>query len=228
VRIGIHSGPVTAGVLRGERSRFQLFGNTMNVAARMEHTGEVNRIQVSESTAQLLIAAGKEHWLCCREGLVEAKGIGKIQTYWASVTTVDSSLNAVSKHIKHYFVHGEQDETQSTSFQGHDSGLSENTDYLLNDKTIRLIDWNVDILLQCLKRIQIRRMASGTKMQEVPVYLLDKSCDGRATIQEVAEIISLPEFDAAVVKNESEFMSATIDDDVREQLREYICNIATM
>ena len=34
MRVGLHSGPVTAGVLRGEKSRFQLFGNTVNTAAR--------------------------------------------------------------------------------------------------------------------------------------------------------------------------------------------------
>jgi class 3 adenylate cyclase len=66
MRMGIHSGPVTAGVLRGERSRFQLFGDTMNTAARMEHTGERDKIQLSQDTADLLIAAGKSNWLVKR------------------------------------------------------------------------------------------------------------------------------------------------------------------
>ena len=59
LRIGLHSGPVTAGVLRGERARFQLFGDTMNTAARMEQTGMKSMIQVSQATADALVAGGK-------------------------------------------------------------------------------------------------------------------------------------------------------------------------
>ena len=82
LRIGLHSGPCTAGVLRGEKSRFQLFGDTMNTASRMESTGLPNRIQVSQETADLLIMAGKADWLQTRPDKVIAKGKGELQTYW--------------------------------------------------------------------------------------------------------------------------------------------------
>jgi hypothetical protein len=82
IRIGLHSGPVTGGVLRGLKSRFQLFGDTVNTAARMESSGVPNRVHVSQETAQLLTVAGKGHWVKPREILVEAKGKGSMQTYW--------------------------------------------------------------------------------------------------------------------------------------------------
>lgn len=63
IRIGLHSGPVTAGVLRGERARFQLFGDTMNIAARMESTGLPGRIHLSEEAAQCLNSSQKQHWV---------------------------------------------------------------------------------------------------------------------------------------------------------------------
>lgn len=82
LRIGLHSGPVTGGVLRGERARFQLFGDTMNTASRIESTGLMNKIHVSQETANQLIDHGKGHWISKREDLVVAKGKGEMQTYW--------------------------------------------------------------------------------------------------------------------------------------------------
>lgn len=82
LRIGLHSGPTTGGVLRGQRARFQLFGDTVNVASRMESNGQGGKIQVSQATADLLAADGKTNWLVKRQELVAAKGKGEMQTYW--------------------------------------------------------------------------------------------------------------------------------------------------
>lgn len=82
IRIGIHSGPVTAGVLRGDTPRFDLFGDTINTAARIESTGKPNCIHLSEQTAQLIIQGGMGDWLIPRKDGVKAKGKGELKTYW--------------------------------------------------------------------------------------------------------------------------------------------------
>ena len=93
LRVGLHSGPVTAGVLRGERARFQLFGDTMNTASRMESTSLKNMVQISQSTANALTDSGRSQMFIPREGLVQAKGKGEVQTYWLCRRTRSASLH---------------------------------------------------------------------------------------------------------------------------------------
>ena len=84
MRFGMHSGAVTAGVFRGTKARFQLFGDTVNTCARVESTGIKGRIHASQGTADALILAGKESWLTLRQDKVVAKGKGEMVTYWVA------------------------------------------------------------------------------------------------------------------------------------------------
>jgi class 3 adenylate cyclase len=92
MRIGLHSGSVTAGVLRGEKGRFQLFGDSVNTAARMEHTGVPDKIHCSEQFAEALRADEKGQWLTPREDKVFAKGLGELSTYWVVPSDVAKTV----------------------------------------------------------------------------------------------------------------------------------------
>ena len=63
-------------------------------ASRMESTGVRGRIQVSQSTAALLTAAGKGHWLQPREDKVNAKGKGLLETFWLTKCAVTESSSS--------------------------------------------------------------------------------------------------------------------------------------
>lgn len=83
-RVGLHVGPVTAGVIGTRRLQYDVWGDTINVASRTESTGEGGRIHVSDTFAQLLAGTDTEtiqHSLIPR-GQVEIKGKGIITTYW--------------------------------------------------------------------------------------------------------------------------------------------------
>lgn len=74
MRFGLNSGPVTAGILRGDKARFQLFGGSVNLTARIESTGLPNKVHMSQSTKEELEKSGKGHWAVKRDVKVFAKG----------------------------------------------------------------------------------------------------------------------------------------------------------
>ena len=82
MRMGIHSGPVVGGIVGSDKYLYDVFGDTMNVAARMERYSEPMRINVSEDTYAL---AGDEFSFIAR-GQIETKGKGLISMYFLEET----------------------------------------------------------------------------------------------------------------------------------------------
>jgi class 3 adenylate cyclase len=77
-RIGIHSGNVISGVVGKSKFAFDIWGDTVNTASRMETTSEANRINISGATHTFV----KEHFNCVHRGKIEAKHKGQIDMYF--------------------------------------------------------------------------------------------------------------------------------------------------
>lgn len=78
IRIGIHTGAVIAGVIGTQKFIYDLWGDTVNVASRMESHSEVGKIQVTAVTYELL----KDKFELRKRGEIDVKGKGIMQTYW--------------------------------------------------------------------------------------------------------------------------------------------------
>eukprot|EP00980_Cylindrotheca_fusiformis_P011171 scaffold2563_cov124-Cylindrotheca_fusiformis.AAC.2 len=233
MRFGIHSGPVTAGVLRGEKSRFQLFGNTVNTAARMEKTGKANRIQISLSTAHLLIEAGKENWIQARENAGnDVKGHARLQTYWVLTKRQGPPSVELENHRPKFIplstLQSSESDVESTSGNGSvwgdDDDWKEGNDILEDpDQIDRQIEWQVDLLQRLISQIVTGR---GSKAREdfSPCEVIKRDC---TVLEEISESIELPEFDPraakAVAARNSELK---LPNNVISELRDFVENVA--
>ena len=78
LRVGIHTGPVVAGVVGRKKYAYDVWGNTVNVASRMESNSEPGKVNISASTYELI----KDDYNCTHRGRIYAKNIGDIDMYF--------------------------------------------------------------------------------------------------------------------------------------------------
>lgn len=96
LRIGIAVGPVIAGIVGAMKPQYDIWGDTVNVASRMESTGVIGRIQVTEEVARILQSEPSSRFEVECRGPIMVKGKGELTTYLV-VTDFDTSDTVMTK-----------------------------------------------------------------------------------------------------------------------------------
>ena len=198
-------------MLKGERPRLQLFGDTVNTAARIETSGIRNRIHVSEHTANYIKEADLESWISPRDEIVSLKGKGKVSTFWL--------------HHQSFRVASNTNVNEVNSKEDFEEAAVER-------RIQRCVDWSSELLCQLLKSIVAHRtavrgarVAKQAEKDQITEMAMDIG-DGKLVVEEVANIIELPEFDFHAAYADPE--SVELPPKVVAQCHEYVSILASM
>eukprot|EP00531_Pseudo-nitzschia_arenysensis_P001207 CAMPEP_0116121830 /NCGR_PEP_ID=MMETSP0329-20121206/3901_1 /TAXON_ID=697910 /ORGANISM="Pseudo-nitzschia arenysensis, Strain B593" /LENGTH=980 /DNA_ID=CAMNT_0003615659 /DNA_START=123 /DNA_END=3065 /DNA_ORIENTATION=+ len=225
IRVGIHSGSVIGGVLRGAKSRYQLFGDTMNTASRIESTSAKNKIQLSQDTAELIIEAGKKPWVEERRDTIFAKGKGELKTYWLS-TEGPKNLSAKEKQALPALL-------KMMAKANIDPGFIKKKKTLdRKEKRERYVDYHTNVLTGLLKKLVAMHSARRGDCSEADAYAemvgkpIDPYGDASTTktfAEEAVEGILFPTSTQPIGEDDEE---DPIEDSVSNQLRELISKVS--
>jgi class 3 adenylate cyclase len=83
LRIGIHTGNVVAGIVGTKKFAYDIWGDTVNTASRMESSGEPGKVNISGTTYERI----KDHFICTHRGKVTAKNKGEVDMYFVHQVT---------------------------------------------------------------------------------------------------------------------------------------------
>jgi len=90
IRIGINTGPVVAGVVGKKKFAYDIWGDTVNIASRMESTSEPGKVNISDNTYQLI----KDQYQCSYRGEIDAKNKGMMKMYFVEGILENQTSNA--------------------------------------------------------------------------------------------------------------------------------------
>jgi class 3 adenylate cyclase len=210
MRFGLHSGAVTAGVLKGDRARFQLFGDTVNTAARMESTGMRGRIQVSSTTAEALKNDNKGSWLTQRSDNVVAKGKGVMSTYWLALKKAGQSLSS---------------DEEFAELDNKGLSRSSRSSSVMDQKEARVVDWVCEILVKQIKKVVIvhQRCPFASQSNRDMKFQVQ---DGKICLDEVQDAIRTPDFNPDVAEATLDHDLIQVPEAITNDIRDYVAMIA--
>jgi Adenylate and Guanylate cyclase catalytic domain len=195
----------------------------------MESTGKRERVHLSEQTALQLIEKGREDWVVRREDTVEAKGKGKMATYWLKLASSDPAAESVAASSE---VGDEKTQAPNGVVEEGEWNVEMPPSKTKNSecRNERLAQWNSDLLLELLQRVVTHRAALQSSdivtpsASQVHLTAMAKAIgDGTMVVQEVVEVIDMPEFVCA-----NDVKEAELSDVIIAQLRAFVAEIASM
>jgi hypothetical protein len=186
------------------------------------------RVHLSEQTALQLIKHGRDDWIVRREDCVQAKGKGNLVTFWLKLAGHRHGPGSVAGSVAGSSELGDEDKVgrvnQALKSDEWNIEMPVSKSSEAAKRTERLAEWNSEILLELLHRVVVRRAALPQQNTLSTQQLTDMARsigDDKLVVEEVVEVIDMPDFVAVGSKSEME-----LSDELVEQLRDFVTQIA--